>query len=59
MIPHTNAIVQPRAVMVKSLHAAIADCTVSGAGRAQDETVRAHVSWMQLGEKLEEVMLWT
>ena len=59
MISYANAIVQPRAVMVEPLDAAIADCTVSGAGCAQDETVRAHVSWMQLGEKLEEVMLLT
>ena len=59
MIPHTNAIVQPRAVMVEPLDAAIADCTVSGTGCAQNEAVGAHVSWMQLGEKLEEVMLLT
>ena len=41
MILDTNAVVNPLAVMVESLHALVADVAMTGVGRAEDLAVRA------------------
>ena len=57
MVADAHAVVEPWAVMVEALDAAITDGAVARARGAQDETVGAHLARMDLREHLEEVML--
>ena len=52
MIVNADTIVEPWAVMVESFDTPIANGAVSGPGSPQDETVRAHLAWMDLFEQL-------
>ena len=59
MITDTHAIIQPRTVMVESFHTSVADGTVAGAWSSQNQAVWAHLTRMNLGEHVEEVVLWS
>lgn len=57
MVTNSHAIVQPWTVMVKAFNASIADGAVAGARCADDETVGAHLTWMDLGQHIQKVVL--
>ena len=57
MIIYADAVIEPGTVMVESLDAAITDGTVPAARCPKHEAVWAHLTWMYLGQQVEEVML--
>ena len=48
MISNANTVVDPGAVVVKSLYALVANGTMSGSGRSNDLTFRAEVCWINV-----------
>lgn len=46
MVVYSNTVVYPRTVVVKPLHALMADRAVPGSGSSDTHTVRAKVSWL-------------
>jgi len=46
----SDAIVDPRAVMVKSLYAPVANGAVAGSGSSDDLALGAKVSWIDISE---------
>jgi hypothetical protein len=48
MISNANTVVDPGAVVVKSLYALIANGAMSGSGRSNDLTFRAEVCWINV-----------
>ena len=57
MVVNSDAIVQPRTVMVEAFHAPVADGAVAGARCAENETVGAHLAWMNLRKHIQKVVL--
>ncbi len=56
MVVDSHAIVQPRAVMVETLHTSVADGAVARARGAQDETVWAHLTRVDFLKQFQEVV---
>ena len=48
MVVYTNAIVNPRTVMVEPFNATVADCTMSRSWCAKDFAVWAHLARMDI-----------
>ena len=57
MVTNSHAIVQPWTVMVEALNTSIADGTVAGARCANDKAIGAHLTWMNLGQQIQKVVL--
>ena len=55
MISHSDAVVDPRTMMVKPLHTYIADSAMSGARSSDDFAVRAQVCRVELEHHVEEI----
>lgn len=60
VVLHTNTIVDPRTVVIKSLDALVADGAVAGAGGLDDFALGAEVSWIDIPQQLKERsrLLW-
>jgi hypothetical protein len=48
MISNANTVIDPGAVVVKSLYALVANGAMSGSGRSNDLTFRAEVCWINV-----------
>ena len=57
MVPHSHAIIEPRAVMIESFHASVANGAMPGARSPQDQAVGTHIGWVQLSEQLKKLVL--
>ena len=57
MVPHSHAVIEPGAVVIKSFHASIANGAMPGARSPQDQAVGTHVGRVQLREQLKKVVL--
>ena len=58
MIMYSNAIVDPWAVMIKSLNTFVTDGTVSRTRSTKHFTVWAHLTRMHVPQDVKEVMAW-
>ena len=58
VIVYTDAIVYPWTVMIESLNAFVANCTVPRSGRAKDFTVWTHLTRMNMLKKIDELVLF-
>ena len=56
MITDSDAVVEPRAVVVEALDAPVTNGTVTRARSAQDKAIWAHLAWMDFLEEVEEVV---
>lgn len=54
MVPHTDTVIDPRAVVIEPFDAVVADGTVLGPGGAQDFAVGAHLAWVHFREDVQE-----
>ena len=45
--------------MVESFHTSVADGTVAGSWSSQNQAVGTHLTRMDLGKHVEEVVLWS
>lgn len=54
MIFDPHAVVDPWAVVVKSLNALVADCAMAASGGSDDFALRAEVCWVDISKKVKE-----
>jgi len=57
MVVDADAVIEPWAVVVEALYAPVADGAVAGARRANHQAVGAHLTRVDLGQHVEEVVL--
>ena len=48
VIANTDTVIDPGAVVIKSLHTLVANGAMSGSGRSNDLTFRAEVCWIDV-----------
>lgn len=56
MVVDSHTVVEPRAVMVETLHTSVTDGAVARARGAQDEAVWTHLAWVDFLKQFQEVV---